>query len=548
MTLTIQAAGTLLAADVENRELRYMLLPFGVPGHTNVGTITASAGTITLPDDPTTMWANDEHDYKKPLSRFMSLAETPAGIECAVKVLPTRAGDDLLAEAKEGAKPGISVEIAAPVVRSGKLLAGKLTGAGHCVRPAFPTAQLLVASDLGDLAEDLQELADKAAAAAADPAPPAEDPTTAPAEQEESVLTEEEKAAAIEAAEAAKLQASAPAPAAPKNLLAHLAELAGKTRTATTTVREGGVSVADLTAALHNMDAVTNPDIKAAAFDVITQTDMYDPTSTPQYVEELWKGRHRPQIYVPLVNPQTLTSMVVEGWKIVKKPVWGDWDPAFTGTPPAEQMTDIPTNEVTFDKDSWPAKRLARGNRFDRIHVDFPNPAAMAVFLREEAQALSDLLDEKTKDFIVATAKTVAANGADKADPWAKLVFGIANVLEYSTPTYAIIGNDLWRQMQNTSDIDRRAWIETRLGLEDGTLQGFKLQPSRLSDTEMNSKIIVGAKPAIDLHTPPGAPIRVDAQELQKGAIDKAAFAYYLFKADPEATTKGGVVTVTDGV
>jgi hypothetical protein len=540
---TIQTAGTLLASDIGNRILSYLLLPFGEPGNTSAGTVTASAGTITIPEDPSTLVANDEHEYRAPLGRFVSVTEEANGIKASVKVAATRAGDDLLTLASEGLKTGISVEIADPVIRAGKLLAGKLTGAGFVVRPAFPSAQL-TASDIGELAEELQSLADKAAAAE-DPETPA-DP--APAEEEESVLTEEEKAAAIQAAEQAKLEASAPAPAAHKNLLAHLADLAGKTRTASTTVREGGVSVDDLTAALHNMDAVTNPDLKAAAFDVITQTDMYDPTSTPQYVDELWKGRHRPQIYVPLVTPQTLTSMVVEGWRIDKKPVWGHWDPAFTGTPPNEQMTDIPTNEVTFTKDDWTAKRLARGNRFDRIHVDFPNPAAMAVFLREETQALSDLLDEVTKDFIVATAKTVAANGADKADPWAKLVWGIANVLEYSTPTYAIIGNDLWRQMQNTSDIDRRAWIEAKLGLEDGTLQGFKLQPARLSDTEMNSKVIVGAKPAIDLHTPPGAPIRVDAQELQKGAIDKAAFAYYLLKADPEATAKGGVVTVTDGV
>lgn len=536
---TITTAGTLLASDLSNRILSYLLLPFGEPGRTSAGLVTASAGTLTLPADPAALVANDEHDYKKPLGRFTSLEETTEGIKASVKVASTRAGDDLLAEAAEGLKTGISVEISNPVIRAGKLLAGVLDGAGFCVRPAFPSAQL-TASDTGEVPGEEDD--------ETPPEVPAVPPVVDPAPEGESVLTEEEKAAAIAAAEEAKLNASATPPAAPKNLLAHLADLAGKTKTATTVVREGGVSVEALTAAMFNMDAVTNPDLKAAAFDVITQTDMYDPTSTPQYVDELWKGRHRPQIYAPLFNQLTLTSMVVEGWKIVKKPTWADWDPAFGGTPPAEVMNDIHTNEVTFDKDSWTAKRLARGNRFDRIHVDFPNPAAMAVFLREETQALSDLLDEKAKDFLYANALEVTANGADMADPWAKLVFGIANVLEYSTPTFAVIGNDLWRTMQNTSEIDRRAWIETKLGLEDGTLNGFKLQPARLSDTESNGKVIVGAKPAIDLHTPPGAPIRVDAQELQKGAIDKAAFAYYLFKTDPDAATKGGVVEVVDGV
>lgn len=538
---TITTAGTLLASDIGNRVLSYLLLPFGEPGNTSAGLVTASAGTLTLPSDPATLVANDEHDYKKPLGRFTSLEETAEGIKASVKVAPTTAGDDLLAEAAEGLKTGISVEISSPVIRAGKLLAGALTGAGFCVRPAFPSAQL-TASDTGE------EIDPETGLPIEPPEVPVVPPVVDPAPEGESVLTEEEKAAAIAAAEEAKLNASANPPAAPKNLLAHLAELAGKSKAATAQVKGDGVSVDQLTAAMFGMGGVTNPDLKAAAFDVVTQADMYDPTSTPQYVEELWKGRHRPQIYVPLITPQTLTSMVVEGWDIDKKPVFGDWDPAYSGVAPAETMNDIPTNEVTFTKQSWTAKRLARGSRFDRQILDFPNPAAMAVFLREETQALSDLLDEKGKDFIVANAKTVTANGADKADPWAKLVFGIANVLEYSTPTYAIIGNDLWRQMQNTSDIDRRAWIETRLGLEDGTLQGFKLQPARLSDTEMNAKVVVGARPAIDLHTPPGAPIRVDAQELQKGAVDKAVFTYYLFKADPESVVKGGVVTVVDGV
>ena len=535
---TIQTAGTLLASDIGNRILSYLLLPFGEPGHTSAGTVTASAGTITLPNDPATLVANDEHDYKKPLARFTSLTETAAGIEASVKVANTTAGNDLLAEAAEGLKTGISVEISNPVIRAGKLLAGVLDGAGFCVRPAFPSAQL-TASDVGEI-----------------PGEPAPEIPSAPVtpdethqEEEPPVLTEEEKAAAIAAAEADKMSAAqGGSPAAPKNLLAHLAELAGKTSAAAATVKKDGVTLDQLTAAMFGLSSVTDPALKAAAFDTITQTDMYDPTSTPQYIDELWKGLARPQLYAPLLNQLALTSMIVEGWKIDKKPVWGDWDPAFSGTPPNETMNDIPTNEVTFSKTSWTAKRLARGSRFDRIHIDFPNPAAMAVFLREEAQGLSDLLDEKSKDFIVASAKTVTANGTDKADVWAKLVFGCANALEYSLPSYAIIGNDLWRSMKTDAEIDRRAWLATELGLEAGQVEGFKLQPARISDTEMNGKIIVGCKPALNLYTPPGAPIRVDAVELQKGAVDKAAFAYYLFNADPDSVIKGGVVTVVDGV
>lgn len=534
---TLKTTGTLLASDPANRILTYLLLPFGEPGSTSAGIVTASANTITLPSDPATLVANDEHDYKKPLSRFISLAEDATGITASVKVFRTRAGDDLLAEAEEKAKTGISVEIENPVIRAGKLLAGKLSGAGHVVRPAFPSA-LLVAADAGDLPGDDDE--DKTE----DPdAPPAAVPAP---EGEPSVLTEEEKAAALAAAEKAKLEASAAgSPAAPKNLLAHLADLAGKNKTAVTEVKEQGVSLDQLTAALFGMNSVTNPDLKAAAFDVVTQADMYDPTNVPQYLDELAQARTYRSIFSPLFTPASLTSMEIEGWHIEKKPTVGVWDPAFSGVAPAETMNDIPTSEVTFKKETWTAKRIAGGNRFDRIHVDFPNPRAMAAFVREQDQAIVERLDLLSKTQFLALAVPKVATGSDAADVWAKLIYGVANALKFGVPDYAVIGNDIWRQMKNTAKIDAREFLAAELGLEEGSLNGFSIVPASIDDAALNGRLFVGSKKACALYTPPGSVVRVDAQELQKGALDKAVFGYYGFVPHYEAATKNGVVEVT---
>lgn len=540
------AAGQLLTANAATRTLRYTLLPFGEVGNTNLGRVIASAHTLTIPAEP--LLVNEEHDPTKPLGT-MTVEETDTSLVAEVTVLPTAEGDKALAAADAGKLPGISVEIDNPIIHLGKLLAGILSGSGLVKTPAFPSA-MLMASDIGNpteneeplvTEEELAALAAQAEADAATAAASAQAVADATAAAAGDSTDDEDK-------DKAPLAASAPkSPAAPGNLLAHLASLAGKGKLKASGAKIG-VNIDQFTGAMFGLNSVTDPTLKAAAFDVVTQADMYDPTSTPQYVEELWKGRIRPQIYAPLIESASLTSMVVQGWDIDKKPTFGDWDPAYSGTAPAETMNDIHTNEVTFKPTSETAKRLARGSRFDRQIIDFPNAAAMAVFLREETQALSDMMDAKAKAFIHATAKTVTANGSDKADPWAKLIFGIANALEYSTPTFAVIGNDLWRGMQNTSEIDRRAWIETRLGLEDGTLQGFTMQPARLSDTASNGKVVVGCKPAIKLYQPPNAPIRVDAFELQKGAVDKAVFSYYLLMADPQASTLGGVVNVVDGV
>jgi hypothetical protein len=535
---TITTAGTLLASDLTNRILSYLLLPFGEPGRTSAGTVIASPGTLTLPSDPATLVANDEHDYKKPMGRFMSLEETPEGIKASVKVFATRAGDDLLLEAAEKVKTGISVEISSPVIRAGKLLAGVLDGAGFCVRPAFPSAQL-TASDTGELAGEDDDV-DAAQTPAVPPVVPDED-------GEESVLTEEEKAAAIAAAEEAKLSAAATPPAAPKNLLAHLADLAGKAKPAAAPAKPV-VTLEQMTAALFGMGGVTDPALKAAAFDVITQTDMFDPTSVPQYLDELAQARTYRAVYSPLFAPAPLTGMEIEGWHIEKKPTVVEWDPAFSGTSPNETMNDIGTSEVTFKKESYTAKRIAGGNRFDRIHVDFPNPRAMSAFVREQDQAIVERLDILSKAQFLSLAVEKEATGTDAADVWAKLIFGVAHALKFGLPDYAVIGNDIWRQLKNTAKIDAREFLAAELGLEEGSLNGFGIVPADIDDTAMDGRLFVGSKQACALHTPPGSVVRVDALELQKGALDKAVFGYYGFVPHYEAEAKNGIVEVTAGV
>lgn len=119
--------GTLTAANAGDRLLSYLLLPFGEPGRTNQGTVTAAAGAVTLPAGPVPV--NLEHDKTRPVGR-MTVTEAADGLYAELAVARTRAGDDLLEEAAEGLRAGISVELAGPVIRAGALLAGALTGAG----------------------------------------------------------------------------------------------------------------------------------------------------------------------------------------------------------------------------------------------------------------------------------------------------------------------------------------------------------------------------------------------------------------------------------
>jgi len=291
--------------------------------------------------------------------------------------------------------------------------------------------------------------------------------------------------------------------------------------------------------------ATTDDRLKAAAFDVVTQADMYDPTSVPAYLGELWAESPYKERFAPLVATENLTGMYVEGWRWVEgsQAVVDNWDPAFTGARPNEQMTDIPTSEMRAEKESWPAKRIAGGRRIDRVNIDFPVPGVMESLLRNETEYIKRRRDARVRDELIAQgfANKVVGTGSDIATPFAKIILGAMHVMEYEMPTYAIVGNDLYRQMLSTDMLENLALLETTLGLEAGSMAGFVIQPAPITYTAFNGRVTVGTKRATVLHEPAGAPIRVDAQELLKGAIDQAVFSYYLLRSDE----RGGVVEVT---
>ena len=140
-TLTIYTSGR-LTASVEDRVLSGLLLPFGEPGRTNLGTVTVKAGALEVPTDLRDFRLNVEHVRTAVTGRAVALAETPVGITAAFLISKTRAGDDALVEAQDGLRAALSVEVDDPVIRNGQLIAGRITGAAQVVEPAFSSASL----------------------------------------------------------------------------------------------------------------------------------------------------------------------------------------------------------------------------------------------------------------------------------------------------------------------------------------------------------------------------------------------------------------------
>lgn len=341
-TTTIHLAGQLLTADEDTSSLSYLLLPYGEAGRTSVGTVTASAGSITLPEDATTLVLNEEHDAKRPIGRFASIAEYAAGLTATVRVADTTAGRDALTLARDGLRAGISVEIADPVIRDGQLTAGRLSGAGLVVTPAFPSAQL-VAADTGDTTTPTPK----------DTAMP-ENTTTPP------VLDGE-----VTIPNAAPLHGSAPR--------------------------------ADLGALTFGALADGEPSkLTAALVDMVTTDDAGKLYIKDQEIGELWEARKVARPIINAIGVKPLTSLTVVGQRKTRGFVVADW---------AGNKTEIPSSKFTTTRETWQASAKAAGVDVALELVEFGSADVMADLWEQamdsyleqtEAEVVADALASAT--------------------------------------------------------------------------------------------------------------------------------------------------------
>ena len=139
--------GQVMAASVETRTIRGLVVPFNVSGNTSAGPVRFEFGAFG-DIDPSQIVLNMEHDRTRPLGRGIgdSLEVSPAGISMAFKIAPTGAGNDALVEASEGLRPAFSIEanVGEYVIEKGVMVvsSAKLEAVAHVTNPAFKDAQI----------------------------------------------------------------------------------------------------------------------------------------------------------------------------------------------------------------------------------------------------------------------------------------------------------------------------------------------------------------------------------------------------------------------
>lgn len=517
MTTTI-TEGTLLTASTDDRTLTYRLLPFGEPGRTNMGLVTVHAGAVTLPEDVSRVTLNMEHDFTRPAGRATSIQEQDTGLVATFRVAATTAGNDLLLEAAEGLRTGISVELENSVIRDGVLRSGRLVAAAACVRPAYPSA-LLVAADAGELPAEAVTAVRAAAQAVVDIL----DEQTVPAEGETEATEPDAGTDEEEDPTVTTTTASAPADL--------TATRSNRGRVAGRPVIKNGRDLARLLAAYGTtkdravFDLLCAPENAAAGDLWAALTDItYDGVgglattlTQPQWLGNVWNDRVFERKVIPLIGSGSLTSLELEGWKWGTKPVVAPW---------AGNKAAVPSGPVTVVPNPGTATRYAGAHDIAREYRDFSNEAFWSAYLAAMTNSYAEVTDIATGDALIAGATPVTAGAADAEVPLGLVyvVDGALSMLDIASPSWALLAPDLWRSLLLTPYEHTLQYLSSSLGLEKGEAGNFVIQPySGLDD----GTVLVGDRAAATSYELPGSPIRIEAENLAQGGVDEGFFGYH---------------------
>lgn len=480
--------GQLVSFSEKRGTLRYKLAPYNEKARDRdaifpEGSIDFSAAEGAI--------VNVEHDPFRPIGKLSQIESKADGLYAVVTLANTTLGRDTFTEAVEGLRTGISMELSEMTPQSGTITRAVLSGAGIVVNPALGSARLISA-----FSEDVTE------EETLDPSAPEqpEEETNAEAEAEAETPIEKEDIVS-ETPAAVPTAFAANAASTPASLREVAAAFASRDTRLVSAMEDNGVL------GETQLFALTN----------ITNTAHKDNVEQPAFLGELWSGKDYQRKYAPLVNTGSLTSWKVEGFKWTALPTVSDY---------AGDLAEISSTGATSTYYSTEASRLAGGVKVDRKFVDFGNTDTIASLLKGAANDYALKSDAKVISFIKANSQTVTGGSvpAGVAAGAAKIVDGALAMIDFAQPSFAILGTAAYRELLLTKEHDSLKYLESSLGLEDGSLAGFKIIPS--ADVAPND-VYVGAKEAVTFFELAGSPIRVEAIDVNKGGFDEALFGYY---------------------
>lgn len=523
-TITIDA-GTLYFS-AEDNTASGLLVPYGVVARTNLGEFTAVSGSFEVPEDVTGFTLNTEHVREAPVGTMTKVWEQAEGLFASFQFSKSAEGQRAFMDAKDGKRKHLSVEATGVRIRDGIAIAGRIFGAALVGTPAFAGATLLAAENTPLEDDDLEavrtailrlpeSMRDALIASLTEtPETPEESDDSEEITETPTPETEEETMAdAVIPNTLTASDAQAPTPLTTRevgNLLYASAQMT--LDEAALKARLGSENGATLFAALS--------DVKYDGTGGLSSTMGI----VPQWIGEVWQSVNYRQQVLPLFAHRDLTSLSMNGFKWTQKPAGGDW---------AGNKGAVPSNTLTVSAVTGTASRYAVGHDIAREFVDFGVPGFFESYAAAVGEDYAKWADNLVATAITAGATTLAADalttlpgvtGGTIGSAASAIIDGATVLVSNGVlPSFALVAPALWKQMAKMPQSNVLGYLNASLGLNEGDLDGFIIRPSSAVAT---GKVLVGAKEAVTVFELPGAPIRIDALDLARGGIDKAAFGY----------------------
>jgi hypothetical protein len=554
-TPLIQFEGGEVLANLDDRTITGLLIPYGEEGRTNVGrfTVPVEAGAVALPADPVVVGINTDHVRSDGVGRAVRVWEQlPEGIYATFAIANTPEGDAALADAisPTGKRRKLSGEFGPAMIQAGKLVAGhaRLWGAALVEAGAFPSAQVLAADTPdGDgnqfgSPDGLDEIDDdehprltvnelpvditattrtgESATYTPDAAPAEANPT----ESESTVTASIVPAHALAGAPVAPTDA--PTPSARR---AQLAQVFAAVAAVKANRQDG-----DALAVLAELT-----DITMGGTNALPGT----PTNNvlqPTWVGELNAGLSYVREYIGLGKLGTdISAGGKKGFNVhrgTKSSPLDKFDGSWAGN-----KTDVKSYNGFTDGASSTRRNFAIAEDIGREFYDLPGGAEVVeAFLRLIIEDYARWSDESAlADIITAAGVPIAptiypgVDGHDYAGAMGMVLQGILAVKRRKAdgrrdvPTFAIVNEMAYEELIYTPKDLIPEFVTFTVNTDGtGNADGKVVIVQGVTGINNSPSVIVGADYAIEFDELPGGPLQIDALDIARGGIDKAVHGY----------------------
>lgn len=570
----IEYEGGEVLANLQDRTVTGLLIPFNELGHTNAGRFMVEAGALALPSDPSVIALNLDHDRSQNVGHATRVWQEPAGIMATFRVAQTDEGDAYLADVTNPdstarRRPCLSGEFYTSI-KAGKAVpgSGRVWGAAGVPKGAFPSAMVLAAdTDATSSSRYVTEYTDpdgvtwrrveETTTTTAQTDAGTETTSTTTVVEE---TTQEKEASTVDetsTVEAGVVPATATAGgAAPAGTTLARVPSAAMVLAAISTLKSplsAGPDRAAAEAMLGELHAGTQQ-VLAALQDVTPGGAT--PLAGAGVIQHNWVGQIAQGIpyvqeYINLHNPGTEISLGgKKGFKVKRgtaaAPVAGNFDGVYTGN-----KSELKSYKGFTTAHESVLDQFAIAEDIARAFYDLPGGLeAVTAFMSLIIEDHMVWEDETALEYIVETAGApIAPNTSLYSSAYpavvGKIIQGILQLRRKKAdgrrdvPSYTILNDAGYEELayaaggeENMPAFVKLAVTTASNGTADGTVE-IKVGDIGIED---ESAALVGAGYAIDFDHPAGGPLLIDALDIAKGGVDRAVHGYLqTFVKRPEA-------------